>query len=637
MSHPMAVQPTKIQDPSKVARRLLPYLAPFKAKLALIGVLLIVGTLAELAGPYLIGVAVDQFIDPAEGIQRAAWLTALLGDGVSRLQGLNVVMGLLAVTFLLSWALQVFQFRLMVRISQSMLLKLRSQIFEHIQSLSLKFFSSHETGDLMSRLANDTQIINQMFGEGLMRILRTTLTLVGIVASMISLNWRLALASYTALPLVLLLTLVFSRRVRSAYRQTRRTIGEVSAELQENISGVREVQAFSRESHTMQEFQEVNARNRTANVQAETLSSFLMPALDVLTTIALAIVTGFGGYLFLMYSPPLVSIGLIVSFLTYTRRFYMPISEMANMYAQFQAAVAGAERIFDLLDVQPEVMDAPDAIALPPAEGHIEYDHVSFRYTENEPVLQDVSLKVEPGQMVALVGPTGSGKTTMVSLLMRFYDVDEGAIRIDGHDLREITNASLREQIGMVPQDTFLFSGTIMQNIRYGRPDATDEEVIAAAKLANAHSFIERLPQGYETQVGERGATLSQGYRQLLAIARAVLNNPRILVLDEATSSVDTRTELLIQRALAELLKGRTSIVIAHRLSTIRNADQVIVIQNGKIVERGTHQTLLAQGGVYHGLYMSQFRRQEEEAQAEPANAEPSAGEELDLSASSIA
>ena len=323
-------------------------------------------------------------------------------------------------------------------------------------------------------------------------------------------------------------------------------------------------------------------------------------------------VIGVGGYLVLHFTPPLVSIGVIVAFLTYVNRFYQPIRELANLYGQLQSALAGAERVFELLDQVPAIVDAPDAIELPPIAGRVEYDGVSFSYIEGEPVLESISATIEPGQTVALVGPTGAGKTTAVNLLMRLYDVNDGAIRIDGYDLRNVTKDSLRRQIGMVPQDTFLFSGTVMENIRYGRLEATDEQVIEAAKLANAHSFIERLPQQYETEVGERGTMLSHGNRQLLAIARAILKDPRILVLDEATSSVDTRTELLIQKGLSVLMADRTSLVVAHRLSTIRNADQILVIDDHRIVERGTHEDLLKAGGVYYDLYMSQFRRREE-------------------------
>jgi len=608
---------SKAKDVGKTLARLLSYFGPHKGRLAFICALLFIGTLAGLVGPYLIGLAIDQFISPS-GSPSPAWLSFLLQGRSGRRVGLSVVMSILAASYVLGWIMNVVQFRLMVRIAQKVLLSMRSQIFGHIQALSLGFLDTHETGDLMSRLSNDTQVINDMFGPGLMRIVRMVLSLVGIAISMLALNWRLALASFAMLPVILVVTIYFSRRARRAFRQTRKTIGEVSADLEENIAGVREVQALASESQTLIEFRAINERNRSANVDAQTLMSFFMPLLNVLSTAAMAIVAGCGGYLVLSFDPPLVSVGVIISFLTYTNRFYGPIRELSNLYGQLQSAVAGAERIFELLDAEPAIVDAPDAVVLPVVRGQVEYDDVSFRYAETEPVIQDVSFTIQPGQTVALVGPTGAGKTTLAHLLVRFYDVDRGAVRVDGYDVRRVAKSSLRGQIGLVLQDTFLFSGTVMDNIRYGRLEATDEEVIRAARLANAHQFIERMPKEYNTQVGERGATLSHGNRQLLAIARAILNDPRILVLDEATSSVDTRTELLIQRALEELLTGRSSLVIAHRLSTIRNADQILVINGGRIVERGTHESLLALGGLYRELYMSQFRRQEHAETAAP-------------------
>jgi ABC-type multidrug transport system fused ATPase/permease subunit len=443
------------------------------------------------------------------------------------------------------------------------------------------------------------------------------LIIIGIVAAMVGLNWRLALATFLILPFMFVSSIFFSRRARRAFRETRRTIGSVSADLEENISGVRVAQAFAREDENIERFNELNRANRDANVSAQGVVAAFSPTLDVLSTIGLAVVIGYGGYLALQ-APPLITVGVIVSFLVYVRRFFQPIQQLAQLYAQLQSAVAGAERIFELVDTQPDLVDALDAVEMPAIVGRVEFDDVSFHYKPEEPVLQGIDLVAEPGQTVALVGPTGAGKTTLVNLIGRFYDVEEGSVCIDGRDVRAVTRASLRSQMGIVLQDTFLFSGSILDNIRYGRLEATDDEVMAAARLANADDFITRLPEGYQTELSEQGRNLSQGQRQLIAIARAILADPRLLILDEATSSVDTRTELLIQQALGRLLEGRTSFVIAHRLSTIRNADQLLVLQEGRIVERAAstpeasaHQQLLDLGGEYYKLYTSQFRREQ--------------------------
>ncbi|MDY6875991.1 MAG: ABC transporter ATP-binding protein [Chloroflexota bacterium] len=612
-----AQEAVKPIETGKAMRRLLRYFRPYWIGLALLLALALTGTLLQLAEPYLTGVAVDQFLQFPAATPRPTWLNWLLlilspvegPPGADRSTGLTVTMILLLVSYLLAQVAQGVQLYLMNVIGQRVLLTMRTQIFERIQTLSLKFFDKHEAGDLMSRLVNDTQVISQVFSMGLVRTLSITMRLVGIAIAMVALNWRLALASFTILPFILLTTVIFSQRARAAFRRSRETLGDVSAELEENIAGVREVQAFSREDETAAEFRRVNVANRDAFVTAQTIASAFSPALNILSTIALAIVAGYGGYLVLAFDPPLVSVGIIVSFLAYVRRFYNPIRQLSNLYARLQEALAGAERVFELLDTEPEVVNAPDSIKLLPIEGHIVFDHVHFAYKENEVVLQDINLEALPGQTVALVGPTGAGKTTIVNLLARLYDVDQGAVCIDGYDVRGVTQESLRQQMGIVLQDTFLFSGTVMENIRYGRLEADDEEVVAAARLANADQFITHLPEGYQTPLGERGHNLSQGQRQLIAIARAVLADPRILILDEATSSVDTRTELLIQRALDKLLRGRTSFVIAHRLSTIRNADQVFVVDQGRIIEQGTHEELLAARGLYCELYESQFQR----------------------------
>ena len=603
--------------------RLLVYFKPYTGLLAVVAMLLVAGALLEVAAPLLMEIAVDHFIAPS-GVPRPAWLVRLDPEGVAPAAGLARVMLSLLVVYVMRWLSMSGQTFLMTIMGQKVLLKMRTEILAQVHTLSLKFFDEHEAGDLMSRLVNDTEVINRMFGFGIVRLLSISLTLIGITIAMFSRKVDFALVSFAVVPVIIVATSVFAKRARVAFRKTRETIGNVSSELQENIAGVREVQAFNRERENVREFRQVNRRNRDANVQAQTLTSAFSPALDVLSTVALAIVLGYGGWSVLRGA---VTVGLVVAFMNYVQRFYRPIRMLSGLWTQFQSALAGAERIFELLDTDPEIVDASDAADLPPAEGRIVFDSVDFSYKEEEPVLRNVSLTAEPGQTVALVGPTGAGKTSMISLLMRFYDVVGGSILVDGRDIRQVTQASLRQQMGLVLQDTFLFSGTIMDNIRYGRLDATDEEVIEAATLANAHGFIERLPKGYETDIGEQGHNLSQGQRQLISISRAILADPRILILDEATSSVDTRTEVLIQKALGELLHGRTSFVIAHRLSTIRNADQVYVLDKGEIIERGTHASLMEQQGKYHDLYMSQFRR-EEQIRAAPAVAAAGAGDD---------
>jgi len=413
-----------------------------------------------------------------------------------------------------------------------------------------------------------------------------------------------------------LATFYFSNQARKAFRASRRQMGSVNAGLQESIAGVREVQAFNREDESIEQFRRTNAANRDANVRAASFTSALNPVLEALGYVAIAVVVVVGALSALRGQPLLggavISLGTIFAFVQYVQRFNQPIQQIAVLWTNIQSAIAGGERIFGLLDETPELLDCPNAQTLPPITGRVTFEGVAAEYTQGQPVLRGVSFTAEPGQTVAIVGPTGAGKTTIINLIPRFYDVTAGRVLIDGVDVRDVTTASLRSQIGIVLQDSFLFSDTVMSNIRYGRLDATDAEVIAAAKLASADTFIERLPQGYQTVLGERGGGLSQGQRQLIAIARAALANPRILILDEATSSVDTRTERLIQRAFDHLLQGRTSFVIAHRLSTIRNADQVLMVKDGQIVERGTHPELLARQGAYYDLYMSQFRREEE-------------------------
>jgi ATP-binding cassette, subfamily B, multidrug efflux pump len=614
------------------------YFARHRFVLLVVVLLIIGGTYMQVLIPDLTGQAVDCYLGPvvanefAEGaaggldldmLQQAGegsltgncWYAAVAPGASSSqlLRGLAGLVGLIATLYIGGALVSGIQFYLMSWAGQHMLRDLRADIFRHIHRLTLGYFNKHEAGDIMSRLVNDTDTISQMISFGLINVAQGALLIVWVVVRMADLSLPFAAISLVTLPLMIIATQWFSKKARAAFRQARREIGEVNADLQESISSVREVQAFGREDENIAQFRVSNAANRDANIRAQAYSSALGPALEALSYVSMAIVAGVGGYAILtggLLFGSTISLGLIVTFIAYTQQFNRPVQQIAVMWTNIQSAVAGGERIFDFLDTEPELVDHPEAQPLPSIQGHVVFEDVCAEYNPGEPVLKGISLEAQAGETVAIVGPTGAGKTTIINLIPRFYEVTQGAIRIDGHDVREVTRHSLREQIGLVLQDTFLFSASVMDNIRYGRPDATEEEVIAAATLARAHDFIERLPQGYQTVLGERGAGLSQGQRQLLAIARVALDDPRILILDEATSSVDTRTERQIQEALDVLLAQRTSFVIAHRLSTIRNADQVLVLRDGQIVERGTHQSLLEKQGYYYELYLSQFRRQ---------------------------
>ena len=587
-----ALAEEKPEHRTEVLLRLVGYLRPYwKAVLGAL-LLIMVNAGAQATGPFLIGRAIDQFIkqaDPRGLAYNMLTLTAVY------------LAGMLSMRFQIYW---------MSWAGQQVLMDLRRQVMERVLSLSVQKVEAGEAGDLMSRLVNDIDAINSFLSQGLSQSLGSLFALIGIVIAMLSLHWQLALATLAVVPVMLLTTTVFARVARRAFRRTRETIGDVSAGLQEELGGVKVAQAFNRSEYNVQRFAERNAANRDANVGASAITSAFAPAMDVLSTLDTAVVAGYGGYLAVVGA---ISVGTVVAFLQYVQNFFRPIQTVAQIWTQAQSAFAAAERVFQLIDTQPELVDAPDAIELPPIQGRVQFEDVSFSYEPGQAVLEDIDLLALPGQTVALVGPTGAGKTTIASLIMRFYEPDRGRILIDGYDLQHVTQRSLRRQMGVVTQDPFLFSGSILENIRYGRLDATDEEIQEAARIANADSFISRLPEGYRTQVGERGGMLSQGQRQLIAITRAILANPRILILDEATASVDTRTEAMIQEALQRLLAGRTSFVIAHRLATIRDADQVLVIDEGKIVERGTHASLLEQGGLYAELYRRQFTQPEAE------------------------
>jgi ATP-binding cassette, subfamily B, multidrug efflux pump len=615
----------KARDIKVTLRRFAEYLSAYKLSLVLVLLFVVTGTAMQVAIPLLIGQAVDCYLAP--GTAEAAvscWYTTLDPGATAamNLAGLGQVILLIVGLYLSNAVLSGFGFYLMSVAGYKMVRNLQEDVFHHIHRLSLGYFTKHEAGDVMSRVTNDIDTLQQIIGFGLLSVVQGVLLIVMIVLAMFGSSVPYALVSLSVLPLMFIATRWFSTQARRAFRQARKEIGGVNANLQENIAAVREVQAFSREAENIEQFRSSNAANRDANIRAQAFSSALAPTLEALGYVSIAIVVALGGYFILTNQTFLgttISLGLIITFVGYVQQFNRPVQQIAVLWTNLQSAIAGGERIFDLMDEQPELTDKPEAIEMPPIMGHVVYRDVLAAYNPDEPVLRGITLEAQPGQTIAIVGPTGAGKTTIINLLPRFWDVTAGSVLIDGYDVRDVTRHSLRAQMGIVLQDTFLFSQSVLENIRYGRAAATDEDVVAAAKLARAHDFIIRLPDGYDTVLGERGSGLSQGQRQLLAIARVALMDPRILILDEATSSVDTRTERQIQQALAVLLHGRTSFVIAHRLSTIRNADQVLVLDQGQIVERGTHNELLASGGFYYDLYMSQFRREGEvERLAEP-------------------
>jgi ATP-binding cassette subfamily B multidrug efflux pump len=485
--------------------------------------------------------------------------------------------------------------------------QIRRDLFGHLQTLPLSFFDRNPAGELMSRLTNDIDAINQAVSQNVTSLVASVLSMVGILIAMFLLDWRLALVSLLVVPIMLWFTEFVARYTRKGFEQLQKHLGELNGVMEETISGQKVVKAFRRNESVIATFRQRNQEVYRAGIYANTYALLLMPLTTVLGNFFVIVLAGLGGWLALQ---GFVSVGIIATFINYGQNFTNPLRQLANLYNTIQAALAGAERVFEILDTSPEVRDVPDPLPLESIHGDVRFQHVNFEYRPGTPVIKDMSLEAKAGEIVALVGPTGAGKTTIINLLTRFYEINGGKISIDGKDIRQIKKTDLRRKLGLVLQDTFLFSNSVMENIRYGRLDATDEECIRAAKMADADHFIRQLPQGYQTMLSERASNLSQGQRQLLAIARAILANPAILILDEATSSVDTRTEAHIQKALLRLMEGRTSFVIAHRLSTIRDANNVIVINNGEIVEQGTHQQLLDRRGFYHHLYVSQFKGQ---------------------------
>ncbi len=576
---------------SILAIRMLKYTLRYKRRAALMFLTVIATTGLNLIPTLLYGMAIDLYIPNLD----AGGLT------------------LIAVGYLIvavsTYAAQATQNYLIEWLFGRMEFDLRDDVFDHLQRLSLGYFADKEPGSIVSRATNDIDKLSELISSGIITAAADLLTIAGIVVIMFSINPQLSLVSFAVIPIMLVWMVIWGKRVRTVYRETRRSIASVSAQMEESVSGIREIQSFSKEDETKREFRNVNETNRAANTEAGRVMSAFYPTVTFFTSVGQALVLWFGGLAVIQHA---VTIGTLFIFMSYITRFFMPIQELSNIWTSIQSAFAAAERVFHIVDTPISVEDSPDAEPIGVVRGEIEYDHMTFGYEEDRPVLCDINLVIEPNTTVAFVGPTGVGKTTMINLLYRFYDPIEGRIFVDGKNLREIRVESLRKQMGIVLQDPFLFSGTIIDNIRYSRPEATEEEVVAVSKAIGAHEFIARLPEAYLTQVKERGGRLSVGQRQLVSLARALIANPRILIMDEATSSIDAYTELLIQKAMDRVLKGRTAMVIAHRLSTVRNADKIVVIENGRIAEVGKHDELLAKGGLYKRLYEMQFKTEPE-------------------------
>jgi ATP-binding cassette, subfamily B, multidrug efflux pump len=571
-------------------KRLLAYTRPYKKRLifGLLAMLLLQA--AQVSEPYLPGKALDQV-------------------KAGSTHGLFVYVGIFIFAIFVHWMASYQQSYQMARVGQFVLYDLASDMFRHISHLSLSFFDHNETGRIMARVQNDVTVLQNFLSQGLISTLGNSLQIFGILAVMFSINWRLAALTSTSMPVFALALFVWQTFSRRAFRQARATISVVNASLQENVSGVRVIQSMGREVENSRRFDEANTRNLEANLDAGRVAAAAQPIVEFTSAMSMLLVITFGGRMVIHNT---LTIGELLAFTLYVDRFFDPIWIITQQYNQLQRSTVAAERIFEILDTEQEVKDTPDAYVLPRIDGRVTYDHVQFAYTPGVPIFEDLNLDIQPGERVALVGQTGAGKSTIVSMLMRFYDVTGGRILVDGHDIRDVTMRSLREQMGIVLQDPVLFSGSIAHNIRYSRPDATDAEIEEAARAVGLHDPIMKMDHGYETLVNERGIGLSIGQRQLISFARVLIADPRILILDEATASLDTSTELVVQAAIRRITEGRTAIIIAHRLSTIRDADRIIVLEHGKVIEEGNHQQLMERRGAYYRFYSLGFRVVEE-------------------------
>jgi ATP-binding cassette subfamily B multidrug efflux pump len=572
----------KVYD-NRVVARLPKYLAPVKGMVGLGFIGILVHTLTVLALPYMVGIATNEII---------------AGD----VNGLTIVAVLYVVVSAAQWGGQYMETLYLAYAGQSVILRMRTEMFEHLHRLSMKFFDTHQVGKLMSRVQNDVYQLQELLTQGIFQLLTSILTLVGIAIIMITINWKLALITLTVTPVLAVAVAIWQKYARKAFTTVRQAIATVNSQLQEDMAGVRVVQSLSREDENLEQFDQVNKAHLDANVTAVKLEGLMMPLVNLLTGIGFGIVIVVGGF---QVMDGAMNAGFLLSFLLYVQRFFEPIMMLAMQYTQLQRAMASGARIFELMDVEPEIKDRPDAVELPSVKGEIRYNDVNFGYEEGKDILHNINLTVKPGETVAIVGQTGSGKSSMVNLTARFYEVERGEVTIDGYNVQSVTQESLRKQIAIVPQTPMLFSGSIEENIRFGKLEASHEEIIEVAKTVGAHTFIDRLKKGYETLVGQRGANISAGQRQLICLARAILADPRILILDEATSNVDTHTERIMQRALRKLTKGRTCLTIAHRLSTVTGADRIIVLEHGNIVEEGSHKELLAKKGTYYKMYQT--------------------------------
>ncbi len=606
---PAAMYATPIEAPNdfrKAFRRFVRYFGAFRSLILTVTVFIAAGTVLRTLGPALIGEAIKQDLE----------LSKDLADFIFRME-------VILATVVGAWIADAVSGILLTRLSNKIVYRLRADSFAHVQTLSMASFDKRGIGDFISRMTNDIEMIFNALNNGFSSLVGGLLSMSTILVAMLILSVPLSLVVIAVVPVMAILTGIIGKKIRGAFRTNQEWVGRLTANIEESVSGVRVIKTFRREETEFRKFEAINDKNRQVGVKAELIAYSFMPLMSFMTSLTLSLIVGVGGYLALRSGAGQaaapgnaaaggVSVGLLTAFILYSQRFFEPLRQITQVYSMLQSAMAGVERLFEMMDMKPEVAEKPGAFPLEDIRGVVEFSHVGFSYEDGKPVLEDIHFKTQPGQVVAVVGPTGAGKTTIINLLSRFYDVKQGSISVDGHDIRDIKVNDLRTSMGIVLQEPFFFAASIRENLLYARPDATEEQIVSAARTANAHYFISRLPDGYDTVLSERGNNLSHGQRQLLGIARAILADPRILILDEATSSVDTLTEAHIQEGMIRLMKDRTSFIIAHRLSTIRNADQVFVLHNRRIIESGTHDQLIKKPD---GFYAKLYGMQEQQAE----------------------